>query len=59
MEFALIKRIVVAVLTALSLVVFVWPVSAQSIELGPAHITHLPVAINIDCHSHHGAEASL
>ncbi|CCB88279.1 fumarate hydratase [Simkania negevensis] len=29
------------------------------IELGPAHIAHLPVAINIDCHSHRGAEATL
>jgi len=29
------------------------------IEMGPAHIAHLPVAINIDCHSHRGAEATL
>lgn len=29
------------------------------IEMGPAHIAHLPVAVNIDCHSHRGAEATL
>jgi len=29
------------------------------IEMGPAHIAHFPVAINIDCHSHRGAEVSL
>ncbi|MCB1109811.1 MAG: fumarate hydratase [Chlamydiia bacterium] len=29
------------------------------IELGPAHIAHFPVAINIDCHSHRGAEVTL
>ncbi|QVL56681.1 MAG: fumarate hydratase [Simkaniaceae bacterium] len=29
------------------------------IEMGPAHIAHFPVAINIDCHSHRGAEATL
>jgi len=29
------------------------------IEMGPAHIAHFPVAINIDCHSHRGAKATL
>jgi len=29
------------------------------IEMGPAHIAHFPVAINIDCHSHRGAEVEL
>ena len=29
------------------------------IEMGPAHIAHFPVAINIDCHSHRTAEVAL
>lgn len=29
------------------------------IEMGPTHIAHFPIAINIDCHSHRGAEVVL
>ena len=29
------------------------------IEMGPAHIAAFPVAVNIDCHSHRGKEATL
>lgn len=29
------------------------------IEMGPTHIAHFPVAINIDCHSHRGAEIEI